>query len=347
MIEVNGGPPAVTFFSLGGTIASAGDPEQREQGVSPRLEPSDLLESVPGIDSVAQLKAVSFLQCPSGDIHFADLVRLAEAIERCFNDGDVGVVVSQGTDTIEETAFALALLVGKRGPVVITGAMRNATLPGADGPSNISAAVRVAASPTAAGLGCVVVMNNEIHDPSLVQKTHTSSVASFASRLTGPIGWVSEANVRVLNGTRTLPTLRMHGGPIFPRIALLTVSLSDDGRLIEVLGSLGYEGLVVEGFGGGHVASSVASSLGTAVSSMPVVLASRAGVGEMLKDTYSFPGSERDLAAKGIVSAGILDGPKARILLTLLLASSESMDDPSRAFTQCVNRLAEFDDAFR
>src|SRR6185437_15072259 len=130
-------------------------------------------------------------------ISFTDLLGLRDEILRRVEDGSAGIVITQGTDTIEETAFALDLLWAGHAPIVITGAMRNPTLPGADGPANLLAAVRVAASPAARGLGVLVVIADEIHAARFVSKRHTQSPAAFAA-LAGPLGWVSEGDVRIV-----------------------------------------------------------------------------------------------------------------------------------------------------
>ena len=179
----------------------------------------------------------------------------------------------------------------------------------------------------------MVVLNDEIHAARFVQKTHTSNPATFRSPLTGPIGWVSEDNVRV--ATRpvggyhiTLPseTPERH-------VALYTVSLGDDGRLLSTIGQSGYEGLVIEAFGAGHVPSVMAERLGNLAEEMPVVLASRTGGGAALRNTYGFIGSETDLLERGLINnAGMLDGPKARLFLSLLLRSDAGKQEIARAF---------------
>jgi L-asparaginase len=320
--------PRVIVFSLGGTIASTGDAGPAAGGVVPRLGAAELVGAVPQLRDAAELETVAFRQMPSGDLTAADLAELARAITGRFDGGADGVVVTQGTDTIEETSFALDLLVPGPRPVVVTGAMRNPTLAGPDGPANLLAAVQVAASPAAAGLGTVVVLNEEIHAARFVRKTHTSSPATFGSPTVGPVGWVVEGRPRialrppVLNGGRA-------GAGAVPPVALLTASLGDDGRLVGELERLGYAGLVLEALGGGHVPGPVVPALADLAARLPVVLASRTGGGEVLRETYGFPGSERDLLARGLIPAGFLDGPKARILLGLLLADGT---DPAAGF---------------
>lgn len=325
--------PRVSVLSLGGTIASTQDPGEAAAGVIPRLGASDLVAAVPQLAEVADIQATSFRQCASGDLVMSDLVALSVEVQAQLDAGSAGVVVTQGTDTIEETSFALDLLVRHPRPVVVTGAMRNPTLPGADGPANLLAAVQVAASASAVDLGCVVVMNDEIHAARFVRKTHTSSASTFVSTTAGPLGWVVEGRVRAPLQPAALPSIAAVTGPV-PPVALLTVTLGDDARVVDQLEALGYAGVVVDALGGGHVPSGMVPSLERLASRMPVVLASRTGGGEVLQKTYGFPGSERDLIGRGLVASGSLDGRKARILLSLLLAGGADRAGVEMAFSQ-------------
>jgi L-asparaginase len=321
--------PKVAVLSLGGTISStsAGGP-----GVVPTLTGESLVEDVPQIAKVADVSATSFRQVASSELTVDDLAELAAEIIHRMEDGAAGVVVTQGTDTIEESAFVLDLLVDRDEPVVVTGAMRNPTLPGADGPANLLASVQVAASDVARGLGTVVVLNDEIHAARFVRKTHTQSPATFESPLAGPLGFVSEGTPRVA----LRPANRHHVSlPADSRdrpVALLTGTLGDDGRLVGEVERLGYAGLVIEAMGGGHLPSVTVEPLAKLASRMPVVLASRAGGGEVLRRTYGFPGSETDLLSRGLINAGTLDGRKARLLLSLLLRSGASEVEISATF---------------
>lgn len=323
--------PRVTVFSLGGTIASTNTPGTDGGGVTPRLTAEELLAGVPGLRDFAEPEAVAFRQTASGDLTFDDIIALAAEINARFEAGAAGAVVVQGTDTIEETSFILDLLTDAPNPVVVTGAMRNPTLAGADGPANLRAAVQVAASPQARGLGCLVVLNDEVHAARFVGKAHTANPAAFRSTSAGPIGWLAEGRPRIVLQTTPLPAVPAPTGPV-PPVALLTMCLGDDERLIEQVGALGYAGLVIESFGGGHVSARTVSALERLAATVPVVLASRTGGGDMLRSTYGFPGSERDLIARGLVPAGFLDGLKARVLLTLLLGGGAGMDQVRAAY---------------
>jgi L-asparaginase len=323
------GLPRVTVFSMGGTISSV---DSGGKGVEPTLTGEALVADVPQIAGVAEVSAESFRQAASGELKVEDLVELAAEISARIDGGAAGAVVTQGTDTIEETSFVLDLLVDREAPVVVTGAMRNPTLPGADGPANLLAAIQVAVSGAARGLGTVVVLNDEIHLARFVRKTHTSNPATFRSDPVGPVGWVSEGVPRVVLRPVGGHKVDLSGDAEDRPVALYHVVLGDDGRLLPKLEEEGYAGLVVEAMGGGHVPSLMAETLEDLASKMPVVLASRTGGGEVLRSTYGFVGSEVDLLDRGLIYASHLDGRKARLLLTLLLRSGASREEISETF---------------
>jgi L-asparaginase len=253
------------------------------------------------------------------------LIDLGRAIEEAFRGGSVGVVVTQGTDTLEECAFALDLLVDSDLPIVVTGAMQNPAQPGSDGPANLVAAVQVAISKEARGLGVLVVMNDEIHAARFVRKTHTTSRATFQSPTIGPVGWVNEGRVRI--PFRISPLEKIHHGTAIhvPKVAIVTMSLGGDDAQLKQIEAMGYRAVVIEGFGGGHVPSALVPTIEDLATRIPVVLTSRTGSGEILISTYGFAGSEMDLLARGVISAGALDGLKARVLLTLVLSSTQDL----------------------
>ena len=332
--------PKVIIISLGGTIAST-NTGVGASGVRPQLSADDIVAAVPGLRQYADVEAVAFRQLPSGDLDLSDLTALAKVIDAYFAEGAFGVVVVQGTDTMEETSFALDLLVKGTGPVVVTGAMRNPTTAGADGPANVLAAVQVAASRAAQGLGTLVVVNDEIHAARFVRKTHATNVATFQSPSVGPIGWITEGHPRIVFRMTRLRTPTLGEG-LVPPVALLTAVLGDDARLLNTIEGVGYAGLVIEAFGGGHVPAQIMPSLAALADRIPVILASRTGGGEVLRATYGFEGSERDMLSRGLISAGFLDGPKARVFLSLLLAHGFDRDAIRAAFDELNVSVSSF-----
>ncbi len=308
----------VLVVSLGGTITMT---PGTGGGIVPTLGAADLVATVPGLESVAAIEAISALSKPGASLTIEDIHDVARLLQGKLAEDFSGAVVIQGTDTLEETAFILDRLLGLDKPVVVTGAMRGSKEAGADGPRNILAATIVAASSAARGLGVLVVLNDEIHSARFVQKSHTALPSSFRSPMLGPWGLVVEGRAQIFNKADRLAP--MPGGGIDKEgaVALIKVSLGDDGRLLSALPGLGFTGAVIEGFGVGHVPSLMVPLIADLVASMPVVLASRVDAGPTFSKTYGFPGSEIDLISRGVISAGSLSGLKARLLLLLLLRS--------------------------
>ncbi|MFI5485166.1 asparaginase [Micromonospora echinaurantiaca] len=326
---------SIALFTLGGTIAMAGHDPGRP-GVVARLTGADLTAAVPGLgDLDAPLDVRDALAVPSAHLTYRHLLDVVDAAGRAVTAGATGVVVTQGTDTLEESAFLADLVWPHDAPLVFTGAMRNPTLAGPDGPANLLAAARVAAAPAARGLGVLVAFNDEVHAARWVRKTHSTSTATFASPNTGPLGHVIEGRVRVLvRPERPAPL-----PPVDParlddtRVALHTVTLDDDGLLLDRVADT-HHGLVVAGFGVGHVPATLAPVLGALADRIPVVLTSRSGAGSVLRNTYGAVGSETDLRRRGLLDGGLLDPYKTKVLLRLLLAADASRDEIAAALAR-------------
>jgi L-asparaginase len=286
---------------------------------------------VPPLAEVADIEARSLLRVASPSLSAANLVDVALAINEGFAAGFDGAVVVQGTDTIEESAFLLDLLVDSDKPVVVTGAMRGAEAPGADGPANLLSAAVVAAAPESRGLGTLVVLNYDIHAARFVQKSHTALPSAFLSPLVGAIGTLIERQPRFYVRVKRNPSLPAAEGPPAP-VALVKFAMGDDGRLLGSLPGLGYGGVVMEGMGAGHVPADVAPLVGDLAAKIPVVLASRVMTGHVFTKTYGYPGSEIDLIKRGVVPAGYLSGLKARLLLGLVLRSKKGAAEVGEAF---------------
>jgi L-asparaginase len=305
----------VVVCGLGGTIAmtATGD-----GGVAPALTAADLVAAVPGLAALGlELDLVDVANLPSASLRLTDVVDLSRRIGALLTAGAAGVVVTQGTDTLEECAYLLDLLHDRPEPVVVTGAMRNPLLAGADGPANLLAALTVAADPGARGRGVLVAFTDEIHAAARVRKAHSTSVAAFVSATGGPVGRLVEGRPRFLNATADRLVLPRPAGAALPRVPLIFATLGADAPEPDRPA----DGLVVAAFGVGHLPEWWVAPLAELAAQIPVVLASRTLAGPVLSDTYSYPGSERDLAGRGLIPAGFLDPAKARILLLTVLAA--------------------------
>jgi L-asparaginase len=294
---------------------------------------------VPELARKADLEVVSYSTKPGASLTLEDLIEIAALLDRRLAEGFAGAVVVQGTDTIEETAFVLDLLVGSDRPVVVTGAMRSAAAPGADGPANLMAAVTVAAAPAAAGMGTLVTLNDEVHGARHVQKTHTSSPSAFTSPGFAPVGRIIEGELHLYARLPRLPLLARPQRVAEAAVALVRIPLGDDGRLLSALPGLGFRGAVIEAMGAGHLPASISETLGSLVKTMPVVLATRVASGPVFTKTYGFPGSEMDLIARGAIPGGAIPGIKACLLLRLLIAGGFEGERLNAAYAQCVGAM--------
>jgi L-asparaginase len=310
----NPAPRTVSVFSLGGTIAMTNSADA-SAGVVPTLDAAALLATVPGLSELdLKITAQSFRCLPGASLSFDDISQLAAAVRDELDACADGVVITQGTDTIEETAYFLDLTVDRAGPVVVTGAMRNPTAASADGPGNLLAAVQAAASTHLTGVGCVVVMADEIHAAKHVHKMNSTSLGAFASPDTGPIGRVVEGSPYLMARPIIAPTYPIPTRGV--RIGLITACLGDDAELLYRLHG-GFDGLVIAGFGVGHVPAAFVDPL-----------------------TYGFPGSERDLQDRGLINSGFLGPFKARVLLHVLIAADSDHHEIVTAFDAASGQVA-------
>ncbi|PLP97372.1 asparaginase [Cupriavidus pauculus] len=314
--------PRVVVLATGGTIAgSSGDPASSAQYQAATVPVSQLVQAVPALADVARVHAEQVAQIDSKDMTFGLWQQLAERVAYWSVQPDVaGIVITHGTDTLEETAMFLHLTQPCPVPVVITAAMRPATSLSADGPLNLLDAVRVAACPDARGQGVLVVLNQQIHAGRDVTKAHTSAVDAFVSPNAGPLGFVQDAYIRFTRAPASRETGYLPVPSAWPMVEIV-VSHAQPGRVaVDALVSAGVKGLVVAATGNGSIHETLAAALADAASAgVAVVRSSRTGAGHV-----SIPARPSPQAGM-FVSAGDHNPYKARLLLLLALASDPVM----------------------
>lgn len=308
----------VTVLAAGGTISSVEGAAGRP-GATPQLDAAALVAGLPDDLRVEarSLRAVNGPQLTNDDA----LALAREAVAE--TERGRGVVLTSGTDTIEELAVLCDALAGDCAPIVVTGAIRPASSPGADGPANLLDAVCAAAAPASEGLGGVVCFAGELHAARTVRKVDSTAPHAFGSPRTGPIGRVAEGRVELF--ARPLRGPRLAPGSLAFSVPIVGTWLGDGGELLRAALALDPDGLVLVALGAGHLPPPTLATLREARAggseSLPVVLAVRPERGQLLRATYGFEGSERDVIATGVVDGAGLAPPAARMLLLAALGS--------------------------
>ena len=308
----------IVLVFTGGTISMRHDPAVR--GAVPALAGRDIVQLVPQLEEISDFEVDDFGAHPGPHMTAERMWELRERIERHLGRPEVdGVVVTHGTDSLEESAYLVARSLASPKPVVFTGAMRTSTDLGWDGPANLSAAVRVAASPDAMGFGVLVVMSDRIYAGLDVTKVHTHLLDAFESPGLGPLGVVDGRRVifrRALPAPTTVVDAPRLGGPV----DIVYAYAGADARLLDAARRDG-QGVVIAGMGRGNVPPAMVPGIERWIAeSRPVVISSRALRGRVGR-TYGYEGGGRRLADLGAVFAGSRRPPQARIDLMLALGS--------------------------
>jgi L-asparaginase len=313
--------PKIVLLATGGTIASRYDPKLGSTVASQRAD--ELLRMLPQVADFAEIEVHDIATIPSYQMDLQFAFGLARRIKDVLGRPEVaGVVVTHGTDTMEETCYLADLLLDSDKPAVFTGAQHAHDDPQSDGPLNLLNALRVAASPLTRGLGVMICFNATIHAARDVTKVHASAVETFQSYERGALGEV--------DGNKVI----IHRRPVLRRsfkidrleesVELFRLVLGIDLRGLEAAIERGVAGLVIEGFGRGNGPSRLTELVRLATrKNIPVLITSRCPVGRV-QPVYGGGGGGRDLADAGGIFAGDLKGPKARLLLMVLLSGAES-----------------------
>ena len=328
--------PTIAVLGTGGTIAGSGASNTQYAGYRPAVTPVDeLLAAIPALRPVARLESEQVAQVASQNLDGETLLHLARRVNHWLLDTDcTGVVVTVGTNTLEETAYFLNLVVKSAKAVVVTGAMRPFTSLRADGPMNLYQSVVAAASPLTAGLGVLVVMNDQIIAARDVHKMDTFTVDSFRAPVFGILGWVVDSQVRLYKKparSHTVDTcFDVRGMTGLPRVDIVVGHQDDTGDAVAALVAAGARGLVVAGAGTASLSDAMARAVRDAIAQgLVVVRAPRSATGIVLRDI------EFDDSAHGTVAGDTLSPAKARVLLALALAHGMTAAAVQAAFDTC------------
>jgi L-asparaginase len=320
----------VRLVFTGGTISMRIDPGTG--GAVPALSGSEIVASVPGLEKEARLTLDDYARLPGPHVTPPWMWELKTYVQRLLDDGGVdGVVVTHGTDTLEETAFLLDLTLPGPKPVVFCGAMRTVSEPGWDGPANLLSAVRVAAHPGSPGRGVLIALGEEVHAAAEATKWHTQSLAAFRSPH-GALGAMERDSIAYYRPPFRGPVLP--AAAIVPQVDLHTMAAGADGAPLFASVQRGARGIVIEATGSGNVPPTVMPAVDAALQAgTAVVVVSRCPEGRVFP-AYGYEGGGRRLRELGVILGGDLPGPKARIKLMVALGVSADREALRRMFEE-------------
>lgn len=313
----------IVVVTTGGTIASRNNASGGHKEANVTGE--DLLNTLHEQPANVEVVVDEFSSIGSYALTLDMIFALAKRLDAHLADDSVhGVVVTHGTDTMEETAFLADLIVQSEKPMVFTGAQRAADVPDSDGPRNLADAIRLAASGRAIGLGAMIVFEQDFHAARDVTKTHTSRVDTFASGEHGKLGEIDEEIVAVFR--KPMLRKKYQVEVIETKIDLIKLVVGADDRFLRFSAQSGAKAIVLECFGRGNATPAVAQAVADIVAAgTPVIITSRSTQGRV-RPIYGLGGG-RDLERAGAIFAGDLTGPKARILASVLLGGGYFLAD--------------------
>ncbi len=321
--------PTIVIVFTGGTIASTLDREWG--GVVPSLTGGEILARIPEIRAQADLRVHEYGTFPGPHMTLDRMHDVQRIVQAYVDDPTIdGVVITHGTDTLEETAYFLDCTVSTNKPIVVVGAMRNSSEPDWDGPRNLRDAVAVAAHDGAVGLGVLICLGGVLTAASEASKTDTQDLSTFTSFDFGPVGRISNGVLMIHRTPFHREVFAIDHLPAF--VPLLKSYAGMDGTLLRAARDAGAQGIVIEAFGAGNVTPDVYRALQECVEAgLPVVLVSRCPVGR-IEHIYAYEGAGKHLHEAGVIFADYLNGQKARIKLICALAAGRTVADIRRAF---------------
>ncbi|WML35149.1 asparaginase [Clostridium sp. OS1-26] len=319
----------VAIVFNGGTISMKVDP--RVQAAVPSLSGEEIVAMVTGIEKYAYIESYNFSNVPSPFVTPNDMMKLSKYVKDLLDREDIdGVVVTHGTDSLEETAYLLDLTIQNDKPVVVTGAMRSSSELGYDGPANLSASICTAISEEARGKGVLVCMNGELNSASEVTKANSMSLSAFKSPGFGPLGIVD--NNQVIFYRDNLTRHHIDTDIAETNVSLIKCVSGMDSRFIDFCIDQEDKGIVIEGMGRGNIPPKMVDGIKRALNKgIMVVLVSRCFEGRVL-DTYGYTGGGKELRNLGVIFGDNLPGQKARIKLMLALGMTSNKKEIKEIF---------------
>jgi L-asparaginase len=316
----------VTVLAAGGTIAMSGS---AGAGAVPKLDAEGLVKAVPELADIPDLRARTVSTRPSVQLTAVDALDIARAAAAEAEAGR-GVVVTFGTDTLEEVALLCDLLYAGDAPIVFTGAMRPSSALGADGPANLYDAVVVAGAAGSEGLGVLIAFAGKVHAARAVRKTDSTAPDAFDSPRLGPVGRVQEGRAWMARRLERFPPVPV--AALDATVHIVPAALGADGTLVGAAIDAGADGLVAVVLGAGHTPPPFLVAMRRAAARVPVVVTVRPERGSILRSTYAFEGAERDLRTGPLICAAALSPAAARMKLMACLGAGYARGAIAQAF---------------
>ena len=319
----------IAIIFNGGTISMKID--EKIKAAVPSLSAEEIMSMIPGVEEYAEIEAYTFSSMPSPHMTLETMLKLSKFTTELVEREDIdGVVITHGTDTLEETAYLLDLTVKTKKPVVVTGAMRSGSELGYDGPFNLATSICTAISDEAVGRGVLVCFNGELNSASEVTKANSMALNAFRTPNFGPIGIVDNDNVIFYRDANHLEKYDV--SEIKKQVALIKCVVDMDSSYIDYLIEKGCGGIVIEALGRGNVPPKMVDGIKKATElNIPVVVVSRCFEGRVF-ESYGYEGAGKQLKDLGVIFGDTLPGQKARIKLILAINSGMNIHEIARAF---------------
>ena len=319
----------IAIIFNGGTISMKID--EKIKAAVPSLSAEEIMSMIPGVEEYAEIEAYTFSGMPSPHMTLETMLKLSKFTTELVEREDIdGVVITHGTDTLEETAYLLDLTVKTKKPVVVTGAMRSGSELGYDGPFNLATSICTAISDEAVGRGVLVCFNGELNSASEVTKANSMALNAFRTPNFGPIGIVDNDNVIFYRDANHLEKYDV--SEIKKQVALIKCVVDMDSSYIDYLIEKGCGGIVIEALGRGNVPPKMVDGIKKAIElEIPVVVVSRCFEGRVF-ESYGYEGGGKQLKDLGVIFGDTLPGQKARIKLILAINSGMNIHEIARAF---------------